>query len=136
MKELKKTCSGCQHYDAWYSLCMAPVPHWLENYDPLGHITRDENRRMAPDDDAAYCAMYRKARGGGKKGMGGALKFLTDRFRDDGHEDAAAALEEVDFWMREYGFTRDDLSEGAMELSAGLRRLVAEWVAGESEGEV
>ena len=58
-----------------------------------------------------------------------------DRFRDDGHEDAAAALEEVDFLMREYGFTRDDLTESAMELSAGLRRLVAEWVAGESEGE-
>ena len=63
------------------------------------------------------------------------LKCLMDRFRDDGHEDAAAALEEVDFLMREYGFTRDDLTESAMELSAGLRRLVAEWVAGESEGE-
>ena len=59
------------------------------------------------------------------------LKCLMDRFRDDGHEDAAAALEEVDFLMREYGFTRDDLTESAMELSAGLRRLVAEWVAGD-----
>ena len=67
-RDERKTCAGCRHYDALWGLCMTPVPLWLENYDSLGHITRDENRRMAPDDDATYCAMYRKSRCTAKRG--------------------------------------------------------------------
>ena len=62
MKDLKKTCAGCQHYDAEWGMCMIPARLWLEQYDPIGHITRDANRRMAPDADASECGTYRKRR--------------------------------------------------------------------------
>lgn len=65
MRNQKKTCAGCQHYDAWWGLCTAPVPLWLKLYDPRGDITVDKNVRMAPGTDAARCRTYRKRRGKG-----------------------------------------------------------------------
>ena len=57
-----KTCSTCQHYYATRQICEAPLPLWLDNYDPIGTTASDAHTTMEPDTDATGCTTYRKRR--------------------------------------------------------------------------
>jgi len=57
-----KTCANCQHYYATRQLCEAPMPLWLDDYDPIGNIASDEHTTMPPETNATMCRTYRKRR--------------------------------------------------------------------------
>ncbi len=56
------------------------------------------------------------------------LRRLVRRLNADAHEDEAEALVVVDMLMREYAFTRHQLTKDAEQFSDDLRRLVADWM--------
>lgn len=66
--------------------------------------------------------------------MSEVLKNLVDDLRWNHQKEDADALILVDDLMRAYAFTSDSLSKEATKLSLSLRKLVAEWIAGEQHG--
>jgi len=57
------------------------------------------------------------------------LDRLVKRLNDDGHEDMAVGIADVDFLMKAYAFTDDPLTDDAKSFSRDLRQLVASWIS-------